>query len=103
MIYFDVEKNAYGFEIENPICEVEDIIWAEYAGTDKWDIIDGVFTDITNTTEYKQKEYNKREADFNKAFFNTSLGYVRRAVTMADGSHKDFLSDFTKHLIFSVS
>ena len=52
-----------------------------------------MFTDITNTTEYKQKEYNKREADFNKAFFNTSLGYVRRAVTMADDSHKDFLSD----------
>ena len=34
-----------------------------------------------------------READFNKSFFFTSLGYVRRSVTMADGSHKDFLSD----------
>ena len=34
-----------------------------------------------------------REAEFNKAFFLTSLGYVRRAVTMADGSKKDFLSD----------
>ena len=43
---------------------------------------------------YTDKEQaDKREADFNKAFFNTSLGYVRRAVTMADGSHKDFLSD----------
>jgi len=35
----------------------------------------------------------QREANFNKAFFSTSLGYVRRSVTMADGSHKDFLSD----------
>jgi hypothetical protein len=35
----------------------------------------------------------QRQADFEKAFFNTSLGYVRRSVTMADGSHKDFLSD----------
>lgn len=35
----------------------------------------------------------QREANFNKAFFLTSLGYVRRSVTMADGSHKDFLSD----------
>ena len=42
---------------------------------------------------YEQEEAERREAEFNKAFFNTSLGYVRRAVTMADGSHKDFLSD----------
>lgn len=44
-------------------------------------------------TEYEEEQAEKREADFNKAFFNTSLGYVRRSVTMADGSHKDFLSD----------
>lgn len=93
MIYFDSEKNAYGYEIPDYICSITDEEWAEYAGTDKWDIIDGVFTDITDTPEYQQKEYNRREADFNKAFFNTSLGYVRRSVTMADGSHKDFLSD----------
>lgn len=43
---------------------------------------------------YSDKEQaDRREAEFNKAFFNTSLGYVRRSVTMADGSHKDFLSD----------
>lgn len=42
---------------------------------------------------YEEKKAKKREAEFNKAFFNTSLGYVRRVVTMADGSHKDFLSD----------
>ena len=34
-----------------------------------------------------------REVKFNKEFFHTSLGYIRRSVTMADGSHKDFLSD----------
>lgn len=42
---------------------------------------------------YEEEQADKREAEFNKAFFNTSLGYIRRAVTMADGSHKDFLSD----------
>lgn len=93
MIYFDNNKNAYGYEIDNYICSIPDNEWAIYAGTDKWDIIDGVFTDITDTSEYKKKEADKREADFNKAFFLTSLGYVRRSVTMSDGSHKDFLSD----------
>lgn len=41
----------------------------------------------------EEDKENKREADFNKAFFLTSLGYIRRSVTMSDGSHKDFLSD----------
>ena len=43
--------------------------------------------------DFEQEEATRREAEFNKAFFNTSLGYIRRSVTMADGSHKDFLSD----------
>lgn len=42
------------------------------------------------TEEQKAQE---REAKFNKEFFHTSLGYIRRSVTMADSSHKDFLSD----------
>lgn len=56
MIYFDKDKQAYGFEIQHYIATVEDAIWAEYAGTDKWDIIDGVFTDVTDTEEYKKKK-----------------------------------------------
>lgn len=43
--------------------------------------------------EYEKEQSDRREAEFNKAFFNTSLGYIRRAVTMQDGSRKDFLSD----------
>lgn len=43
--------------------------------------------------DYEQEQADLREAEFNKAFFLTSLGYVRRAVTMANGSKKDFLSD----------
>lgn len=42
---------------------------------------------------YEEEKAAIRQANFEKAFFNTSLGYIRRSVTMADGSHKDFLSD----------
>lgn len=35
----------------------------------------------------------QEEQEFNRQFFLTSLGYVRREVTMQDGSKKDFLSD----------
>lgn len=43
--------------------------------------------------DYEQEEAEKREVQFNKEFFNTSLGYIRRTVTMKDGSKKDFLGE----------
>lgn len=42
-------------------------------------------------TEEEQEQ--KRQEQFAKDFFNTSLGYVRRKVNMKNGSIKDFLSD----------
>lgn len=42
---------------------------------------------------YDKEQEEKREQAFKQAFFITSLGYVRRSVTMADGTKKDFLSD----------
>lgn len=56
MIYFDNKKQAYGYKIDNYIATVEDDIWVNYAGTDKWDIVDGIFTDITDKEEYKEKK-----------------------------------------------
>ena len=56
MIHFDKDKKAYGYGIEECICSISEEVWEQYAGTDKWDIIDGVFTDITNTPEYIAKK-----------------------------------------------
>lgn len=42
---------------------------------------------------FNLEEADKRETAFNKAFFNTSLGYIKRQVTMKDGTKKDFLAD----------
>lgn len=49
--------------------------------------------EIVLNPNYEQEQAQKRQSDFEKEFFNTSLGWIRRAVTMADGSTKDFLSD----------
>ena len=58
-------------------------------------------TELEPTTEARrvqivnihQKTPEERQESFNREFFNTSLGYVRRKVTMKDGSQRDFLSD----------
>lgn len=54
-IYFDEKKQAYSFEIDNAVAMVDDETWTKYSGTDKWDIVNGKFTDITDTDEYKAK------------------------------------------------
>jgi hypothetical protein len=62
MIYFDNNKQAYAHEIPDYICKIEESEWEMYAGTDKWDIVNGVFTDITDTPEYiAKKERQERE------------------------------------------
>lgn len=49
--------------------------------------------DIIINPNYQEQEKQKQINEFNESFFNTSLGYIRRQVTMKDGSKKDFLSD----------
>lgn len=63
MIYFNENKEAFGFAIDNYIATIDDETWSQYAEKDKWDIIDGVFTDITNTPEYIEKEKEKAKLE----------------------------------------
>lgn len=49
------------------------------------------------------EDYAKeREEQFNKDFFNTSFGYIRRKATMATGEIKDFLSDLLPSIAIGV-
>lgn len=54
-------------------------------------LVAGVVTD--NTEEYEQAQNQAKQNQFNKEFFLTSLGYIRRKVSMSTGETKDFLSD----------
>ena len=54
-------------------------------------LVDGEVID--NTEEYNQEQIKLKETQFNQEFFLTSLGYIRRKVSMATGETKDFLSD----------
>lgn len=48
---------------------------------------------ITRDAEREAAIAQQRQEELQRQFFNTSLGYVKRTVTMKDGSNKDFLSD----------
>ena len=75
MIYFDDTKQAYGFEVENYICKIEDELWSDYAHTDKWDIINGEFVDISETEEYKKKK-EKEEQERVAHLTMTALDFI---------------------------
>jgi hypothetical protein len=67
--------------------------------TGKYIVVDGV---LVFNEDWEEEKAEMREIEFNREFFNTSLGYVRRSVTMADGGHKDFLSDLLPAISMSV-
>lgn len=67
---------------------------------DKYIYLDG---EIVENPEYQQLLYNQRQDGFNKEFFNTSLGYIRRNVTMSTGETKDFLSDLLPTISMGIN
>lgn len=83
----------------------------EYGSTDilNIEITDEVFNnwqkyiyqngEIILDPDYEAKQIQARQEAFNKAFFATSLGYIRREVTMLDGTTKTFLTDMLPQLV----
>ena len=50
-------------------------------------------TDLQAWGYTEEEEQQQKEEEFNRKFFNTSLGYVSRDVHMKNGVVKDFLTD----------
>ena len=87
---FALEKNEIMADVEAEIDIPDEVEEGEEQTYHKETVT--VYKPIVDP-DYEDKQAARRAADFYKAFFNTSLGYVRRAVNMSDGSKKDFLSD----------
>lgn len=51
----------------------------------------------------EEEKLEKRKQQFQNDFFLTSLGYIRRKVTMKNGEIKDFLSDLLPVISIGVS
>lgn len=52
-------------------------------------------------SDIEEQLINQRRTQFNKEFFNTSLGYIRRKFTNKNGEVKDFLSDAFPSLLLA--
>lgn len=69
---------------------------------DEYVLSDDLTEYVKKDAEWEEEQKQKRKATFEKEFFQTSLGWIRRAVNMADGSTKDFLSDLLPTISMAV-
>ena len=67
-----------GFEINEEQFELYQ------ANPSHFKIIDGVFTDISQTEEFKTNLFNKQKEEFYKKFIKTSLGCIRLETKIGD-------------------
>ncbi len=93
------EVRQIGEGVEN-IEVTEDVYNAFIENPEKYIYSDG---EIIENPNYDTEQAQKREKGFNEQFFNTSLGYVRRKVTMANGDTKDFLSDLLPTISMGIN
>lgn len=85
-------------DVEN--IEVSEDVYNAYCETpEKYIYSDG---GIIENPNYGEEQKQAREKEFNTEFFNTSLGYIRRNVTMANGATRDFLSDLLPTIAMGI-
>ena len=78
--------------IQEKIIATREENYPTYYALEYWEkLVDGEVID--NTEEYEREQIQAKQEEFNKEFFLTSLGYIRRKVSMSTGETKDFLSD----------
>ena len=102
--YDKVDSNLNVYDITE-IGEIEEgfaLVTKELGELIKVNPNDYVFENDSVREKTEQEKEAEQEAEFNKQFFNTTLGYVRRAVTMKDGSVKSFLTDILPMLVVGV-
>lgn len=108
MKYFDINTRGFYEENTDGRIEISDEKWQEllnkqsiggkiqivndnvYCLFNNEQVLNGV---ISLNPNYDAQQAEKRETYFKANFFETSLGWIRKKVSMKDGSTKDFLFD----------
>lgn len=94
--YTDIEKSDFICKYhldtlnEGYNCHIEETETALFALEENEILVDG---EPQVDPDYEEKQKQEQEKEFNRKFFNTSLGYVSRDVHMKNGTVKDFLTD----------
>lgn len=97
MIYFDNNKQAYGQEIEDLLCAVEDEVWNEFATLTlgvEYDITSDGIIDLRQTDEYKAEQAQKERERLNH--LSLTAADVERAIYKNKGIDFDDIIELVK-------
>ena len=86
MIYFDINKRAHSYIINNPLCVVEDSVWQEYSLLTQgieYDVTAEGIIDLRDSAEYKEKQAQKEKERI--AMLSLTRGDVFRGLLLARG------------------
>lgn len=72
---------------------VPETVYYDFLGHEEKYKLDKKTDTIIVDTEYEKNQAVIREEEFKKQFFETSLGWIRRYPTLADGTKDDFLNN----------
>lgn len=87
VVVYDMLKSA----------EIDDEIFDEFiSAPEKYKVVNGK---IIYNSNWQAEKIQAKEDAFNNAFFETSLGFIRREVSMKNGTTKTFLTDMLPQLI----
>jgi len=90
MIYFNQNKEACSFVIDNALCVVEDVIWQEFSTLklgEEYDITSEGIVDLRQTEEYKEKQAQKERERIAKLYLTGAD--VERGIYQAKGMDFD--------------
>lgn len=90
-------------ELFKPYSPQEALNFQEIINTEKYPcVLEETETEIIAYAYTDEEIVQKQQKEFNKDFFLTSSGYIRRKVHMATGETKDFLSDLLPTISMGV-
>lgn len=100
----EIIENDYGETVEEITGKKTELVnMPTYFALEPWESVNENGEVISDKEGYESKLVEARKAQFNKDFFLTSLGYIRRKVSMATGETKDFLSDLLPTISMGVN
>lgn len=91
----DEEGNEYTVQVQSShkVTKTKDVAELIVAPVNYYICYKDNYTDGTVNENFETEQLQKKQEQFEQDFFETSLGFIRRKVTMANGEIKDFLTD----------
>lgn len=100
----DEEGNEYTVQVQlsHKVTKTKEAAELIVAPADYYICYKDNYTNGTVNENFEAEQMQKKQEQFEQDFFETSLGFIRRKVTMANGEIKDFLTDLLPSIAMGI-